>query len=305
MSVARGEFYPAIRVMMDLATEPLLMDKGPGDVAHNLSAGALRRGLAVNSFALLETYLEARTEELLIQLASCPLGYAAFSNELQGFITLNAALGLANKIGHADKSQKLPLAETGIRKISGYSTNPPTYTAFGFSTRGSNIYKDDVSNCLKALGLAKPWDDMKAACSAIGSTRLNIGDDFDNISRTRHSCAHNSRSSIPTSDLQTHLECVILIGLGFDVLATSLMTSICATRRASDLPTVSARAKRLFRFLDQQIDDTWVERAEVNGRNVKNYSTELLAKAGAIARSNSSSKFHIVRNIQQIPIELF
>ena len=290
--------------MWDLTTQSLLTDLGPSDVSHNLSASALRRGLAVNAFALLETYLQSRFEELLAQLSNSPLSYASFSNELRALLTLNATIGLATKVGYAAKADKLAMAEGGISRIAGYAATPPVYTAFGFSPKGSNVYKDDVGTCLTALGAIKPWNQMADVASAIGSTRVDISVDFDNIARTRNQCAHNSRSSIPTIDLQTHLECVTLIGIGFDVIATSIVKEICSTTTAADLATVSSRAVRPFRFLDHQIDGTWAERATLNGRNVKAYQTEQTARSGVMTRVNSGARFHILRNTQKIPLEL-
>lgn len=305
MSAARGEFYPSVRVMLDLGSRPLLTDLSPAEIIHNLSASTLRRGLAVNAFALLETYLESRLDELLSTLPSCQFGYNSFPEELQSLVSLNAAIGLATKIGHAPKDKRLSIAEIGLQKISKFSSTPPVYTSFGFSPRGSNVQGSDISSCLSALGVTKSWDKMATVASEIGSTRVNISVDFDNIARTRHNCAHNSRSSIPTADLHTHLECVTVIGMSFDIIASSVVTAICSSRKTTDLLSAFARSKRSFRFLDQQVDGRWVERAESGGRNIKIYPDEVAAKAGVLSRAGASDRFHIMRNAQRLPIELF
>jgi hypothetical protein len=288
--------------MWGLSNEPLLTDRGPGEPEHNLSAGALRRGLAVNAFALLEAYLQARLEELLSVLAGARWNYSNFPEDLRKLLTLKAAIGLASKLTHA--VDKLAFAESGLLAISGYAATPPVYTSFGFSSRGSNVYAEDIAGCIRAFGIEKPWRVMAEVASKIGSTRVDISQDFSNSAGTRHSCAHDARAMLPTADLKTHLECVALIGIAFDVIATSAVTAISSSRKASDIMNAQSRSIRTYRFADHQIGGSIAERIDPNGRVVKLYSNEMAARAGLLSRK-AGSEFRIIRNAQKVPVELF
>ncbi len=285
--------------------EPLLSDRGPAERSHNLSAGALRRGLAVTAFALLETYFESRFNELLGDLAACPWAYGSYSDGLQKLITLNAAIGLATKVGFASKIDKLPMAERGIAALAGYSATPPVYTSLGFSPKGSNVHKDDVSACLRALGAQEPWAELAGVASRTGSARVNIADDYKAVSDRRNACAHNSKASIPTTDLRSHLEIVTILGIGFDVIASSLVSRICNASSASEVKSTSPALAPKFRFLDHDIAGLYSERSAISGRSVKNYMNETAGRAGLLSRASAPTEFRIIRNTQRVPIELF
>ncbi|CCJ08272.1 HEPN domain-containing protein [Methylocystis sp. SC2] len=288
--------------MLRLLKHELLTDKFPPSDTHNDGARILRRGLSVSAFSLLECYLEDRLEELTAELSRCCLNYSDFGEKLQKFLTVDALLGLGTRINFEKKSSRQRLVESFLPRIAGYALNPPLYTAIGFSPKGSNVSKDDIKAVLSALGREDAWNELGGLARLIGSSRISLDNDYSNLASTRHSAAHDSSTNIPTSDLQSHLESIIVIGITFDVLATTLVKSHQKAKSKSDLPIRLTSLNFPFRFLDEQVNGKWYERRGGSTRTIKAYASEPEARLGATRRRGGA--FVILRDPRQIPMEL-
>lgn len=302
MPALRSDFYGSLRHMLKLSQETLLTDTFPPNEPHNIGARILRHGLAVSAFSSLEKYIEARFEMLMADFAGAALGYANFSDELKRFVTIDAMTGLVTRIGFHEASVRQAYADQHIQRIAAYNSNPASYTAFGFSPKGSNVSAGDISKAFSACGAAKAWTKLSGIASAIGSTRVNLEMDYTNLARTRHRSAHNPASNVPTNDLKTHIEIAILIGIAIDVLILGIGRAIRTARTASDLKSKIDSLSYTYRYLDLQIDSTWVERASLSGRAIKRHPTETAAIA--VAKARTSQSIVIVRDTQQVPLAI-
>lgn len=149
-NVARAKFYQEIRKTTELLTHHLLTDVFPPSSEHNVGSRILRRGLMIAAFSSLEKYMEDRLDELYVSLCNSSLPYARFGDELKKFLAVDSLVGLVNRLSFIKRSDKQGFAEDNIRKIKGLFDNPPIYTAMGFSPKGSNVARDDISAAIKA-----------------------------------------------------------------------------------------------------------------------------------------------------------
>jgi len=288
--------------MLALSDEPLLTDDFPPAAPHNIGARLLRHGLAVTAFSSLEKYVGSRFDELLGKIQASRIPYSAFSEELKLFLTRDAAAGLLNRVSFLEESGRQGYFDTSIVRVAGYQSVPAVYTAFGFSPRGSNVGHEDIKKALAALGLKDAWGRLLNVTGSIGSARVSLMDDYRNLAKTRHKSAHDPDSNVPTSDLKTHIENCILIGIAVDVLTCELADAYIGAKSIADLGSRLASISPAFRFVDQQSNGAYAERAGLSGRTVKRYPTEPAAIAGAKARA--SPAFIVVRSVSTLPLAL-
>lgn len=301
MQAARIEYYASLRAMLKLANHPLLTDTFPPSDPHNRGARILRHGLAVAAFSSLEKYVERRFERLMNGLASCPLPYAAFSTDLKKFLTVEAVVGLATKTKFRAHTDRQPFSETALREIGAYLGGAGPYGALGFSPRGSNVSRADIESAFKACGVANCWAHMQAITSSIGSSRVSLASDYDQLARTRNRSAHDPSGNVPTSNLIAHIETAILIGIAADVLGTAVHHLYSSSSTLAQLRTAVARMTFPVRYVDEQSDQSWLERSS-SGHALKRYQTEALAVAGAQGRRAAGSV--VIRDQRQIAIGL-
>ena len=302
MSVSRREFYSDARQMLDLAKNPLLVDTFPPNAQQNISARILRRGLAVSAFSLPEGYMEKRLEELVFDLSASPISYSDMGSKLKRFLTVETVLGFATKLNFTKNADQLQLAEDLLARLIGHMSVPPSYTAIGFSPKGSNISKDDIKTALAALGADDGWTRLSRIARDIGSTRLSLEGEYANLANIRNRAAHDSAVNVPTTDLQAHLEVVNVIGITFDIMCSSLVSTYLKARTPAHVAAGFAILAPSYRFIDHQVDGRWFERAKTTGRVVKSYSTELEART--VAGTRTGGGFIVIRDIKQLPIEL-
>jgi hypothetical protein len=273
--------------MRAVAQNPLLTDSAVGLSQHNVQARILRNGLIISSFSLMETYLEDRLEEKIRELSGSRIPYSSFSETLQTFLTVDAIAGMATKIGFADRSDRLQLAERHLVQTANFRAVPPIYTGLGFSPKGSNISEGDIKSLFAAFGVRDGWRRLSALCGNVGSSRLSLRDDFKNL----------------TADVETHLATALLIGLTSDIVITHAIDCFLKKRSLAAAETAANNVSSLsVRFLDEQVGGLWIERVGINGSVIKRYADRGLGKAEA--RSRSRLLPIVVRNSSLVPIEL-
>lgn len=300
MSASRQEFFSTLRHMLSLTKEPLLTDTFPPAAAHNIGARMLRHGLSVSAFALLEKYSERCFSELVSRIGASPVKYPLFGDKLKRFLTIDAVSGLSNRIHFLDGPDKQTYADHQIRLLASYSSIPAVYSALGFSPKGSNVSHEDIKTAFGAFGVQAPWDKLSGIATAVGSSRVSLSSDYQNLAKTRHSSAHDPTGNVATADLETNIETAIIIGIAIDVLASALSEAFARASTPTKLAAAITGIVHAFRFIDQQSDGTWLER--VNNRTVKRYSNELAASTGALSRRRSG--IVVARDIRQVPVAL-
>jgi RiboL-PSP-HEPN len=299
---ARDVFYERIGLLRELSNDSLLIDIFPPSAVHNMRATILRNGLVVSAFSLLESYLQDRIDENIAKMNTAQMGYAVLGEKLRRLLSLDAILGLGNRINFIDRSDRLTFAEANISKLTGNGASPIGYTGLGFSPKGSNISSDDLHNLLTAFEVQNPWQSLARIVSNMGATRVNLQNDFINLIRSRNKAAHETTTNTATADLRTHLDTALLVGMSIDILLTNAVgafvkeQTLVAAASIANLPPLNCR------FLDQDANDEWREKVGISGRTIKRYRDKSAAKTGALARAGDA--LVVVRDLRSIPIEL-
>lgn len=288
--------------MLRISSDPILIDVFPPNDTHNVTARLLRQGLAVSSFALLETYLFSKFEDIIAKVGRTTLTYNSFPADLRHFLTIDALQGLLTKIKQVEKSNRQSFADQHIPTISGFLSTPPTFTSFGFSPTGSNIGHEDIKKGFSALGVIDPWRKLAAIASAIGAGRISLETDYRTLASARHRSAHNPQTNVPTADLQTNIQIAITLGIAFDILSDSTGKIIESCRNITTLTNDINSAIYELRFIDLQLDGSVLERPSLVGRAVKRYTNRAAAGLGASSRARTSHV--IVRSHTSSPIAL-
>lgn len=289
--------------MRTLSKEHIFLDKFPPAAHINIPAQILRRGLAVSAFSLLERFIEKRFGELFIQLSKTSISFHNFSDRMQEFLTIEALQGLNNRVKFLEKPDKQPYVVSKIKTIAGHDNNPPTYTALGFSPKGSNVSGDDLAGALRAIGIEKPWKLMNGVTNDIGISRLSLKDDFSAVAKRRHKSAHDSSFILPYQDLEDLLDGIIALGISFDVIITAAIESYMKAQNYGNLERKLSGLNFSYRFIDEQSDGSWKERSFPMMKTIKRYKTE--DEAVSYVENRKVKKFNIIRDQSGIPIELF
>lgn len=238
-----------------------------------------------------------------MRLGSCPLPFTAFSDDLKSFLTRDAAKGLLNRISFMEGGLRQTFFDTNIIRLSGYLSTPATFTAFGFSPQGSNVSHEDIKKAFGALGLKDTWGKLRAITTDLGSARVSLDDDYRNLAKTRHRSAHDPESNVPSTDLKTHVEIAILIGISIDILTSSVADAYASAKSAVDLASRLGSISHGYRFVDAEPSGSFAERATLTGRVIKRYATEAMATGTAIARTGS--QYVVVRSPSTMPLALY
>ena len=296
----RREFYTTLGQMRRIIDEPLLTDLLPSSAPHNVSSRVLRLGLAIAAFASLEKYLAARVEVMTQALSTSPISASSLTDELRSFVSIDAILGLANRISFEDPTSKQAFADMQLAALAKYSETPPSYIGLGFSPKGSNVAETDIGRALKAFGVQKVWERLAQVSSDIGGGAISLKANFINLAKTRHRSAHEPASNIPSGDLKTHIETTVLIAACFDCISISIVRSMAlATNYLGYKASLDADVLQ-YRFVDREISGDWVERS-ADGVTVRKRSVvESVALAAALARPGTA--IVIQRDEQGIPL---
>lgn len=286
--------------MVGLVDHEMLVDKSPSDRLHNDRARILRHGLVVSAFSSLEKYFESRVSALFDALALKNLRYETLGSALQRILVADAVVGLATRSGFLEWPDRQVYVENELVRLAAYNVQSPTYSSLGFSPRGSNVNEGDISVVLKALELSEPWKQMSAAASLVGSTRIDLRNDFIQLSKSRHRSAHSPQSNVATNDLRSHIENSILLAVVFDFISTKVVKSLTISSSYSAYKVKLSNINLDMRFVDLEPSGKWVERSSLGSRVVKRYDTEESAVAGATSRI--SVDIIIIRDIQGVPL---
>jgi hypothetical protein len=304
MTQFRQEFFSTLEQMLRVSSEPLLQDRLPLADPTNGAARILRHGLAVSAFSMLEKYVGASFEHLLVEdVSKAHLAFSDLPEDIRDFIAVDSVIGMTNRLSFIKASaDRFAYVDRSLVLVNRYRAAPPAYTALGFSPKGSNIGHEDIKQAFGIFGVKDAWGKMNTLAATFGSAVLSLRDNFIALASARHRAAHDPISSIPVSDLQSHIRSAIIIGICCDVLSKNAGTAIRMCRHKNNLESDVATFSRPTRFLDQQTDGSWLERASPTQRGVKKYTERTSGMASAKARNGTP--FVLVRDMTGQPIEL-
>ncbi|TXN73689.1 hypothetical protein FV230_00175 [Methylobacterium sp. WL6] len=278
--------------MRSLQTDGSFIDQGLSPSPHNSKARILRNGLSVSAFALLENYLKDRIGEVTAELAKTSIRFDDFSVELQSFFSIKAVQGFAKQLNFAEKSDKLNFAKQNISSLAKIFGAPVEYTNFGFSPTGSNVKSDDIKDLPSLFGGPAGWPELQLICKEVGISRMNLSNDLNNFSRARNAGAHDIMTNVASTDLETHLETSLVLGLSCDISITNSVAWICSSKSFTQATASNLTNRPVYKFVRENPDSTWSEWSVGGKRVIKTYPSFELSRAGCLGRK--SGHYHTV-----------
>lgn len=303
MNLFREQFYITLQEMLRVSSEPFLQDSLPLSKPSNISARVLRLGLAVTAFSMLEKYIQHIFDDLVILASASPVPYGDLSDDFREFIVVDAITGINNKLNFIKSSaDRISFINSEILKIAKFKDNPPTYTAHGFNTKGSNINHENIKRAFAAFGYKDAWTKMNLLAASLGSANLSLVNEFQNLAKARHRAAHDPVSSLPVSDLQANIRASIIIGICVDICSNNVGNAIKISLKSTDISNNIKNIQRPIRFLDLQSDGKWREHTKSTSRAVKIHTEK--TEAINVAANRREKPFVVVRDASLLPIEL-
>lgn len=266
-----------------------LVEKAPDEIDHNLRSKALRNGIAIIGFSILEHFIRTRTGELLLSFDQISISFEDLPKKIKEIATKGAIKGIANRVKYEDDAIIFAQAESSIVASSLNTTYQISRYSIGWD--GSNLRVDDIGKIFNCFSIDDGWNSID-----ILSRRLNLAipsskDSFINAAQRRHDAAHNVDAEIHPAHLESFVREAYGIALGFDLLVSTAYRKIYIgdndylnnatkiTTRDIALRTISFDGNR------------WREHREGGRRAVKTAETKEEVWPNALLRAKNNNEF--------------
>lgn len=223
MSQSRIDFIEQYRVLTLAATNTATFDN-PSDIDVDSCAKLLRSALAVSVFSTLETFVRARTAEVLASIDHQRINFSSLPEGIQRAATFGAVRALNFRLQQIDKSQKQSFAIQQASHIASTASTSYKISALSFANEKSNIGPDDIDEILSCFQIDSGWNKIKIIASRVGfGGAASYEEIFRSVALRRHLSAHTVNAQVSQSDLVDSLPFIYAIAISFD-----LMLSKCA-----------------------------------------------------------------------------
>ncbi len=201
-----------------------IVDKSPDELAHNLRAKALRNGIAIVGFSVLEHFLRARTGELLDRFDQVSTPFDKLPELLRSAATHGALKGILARAKYSDDSISFVQSEAKIVESSASKNFKISKYSLGYES--SNLSADEVSTIFKTFKINAGWTSISKLSNKLNLTIPDSKSAYKNASARRHDAAHNINASVNPSDLESYVRESYAISIGFDMLVSEAFSRI-------------------------------------------------------------------------------
>lgn len=266
-----------------------LVEKAPDETDHNLRSKALRNGIAIIGFSILEHFIRARTGELLLSFDRVSISFEDLPKKIKEIATKGAIKGIMARMKYNDDPIVFTQSESAIIASSQNTTYQISQYSIGWD--GSNLHIDDIGYIFKCFSIDAGWLIIDDLSRKLDLAILSSKEAFKNAAQRRHDAAHNVYAKIQPTDLENFVREAYAIALGFDLLVSTAYQKIYMGDKdylkngkkitAGDiaLRTISLSKKR------------WRECREGGRRAVKTAETKEELRTDALVRAKNNSEF--------------
>lgn len=220
-SLARQAFLIGLSAFRESVDEPRVMG---ADAVGDF----LRRGLAVASFNLLETFISDRITELALHVNGGVTQFLDLPEKLQRRAIVNPVAVARSEMAWAggalpdlrDYSADLGASLTAVR--TNLRLSPATW-----KWSGSNMSPDDLHTALRYFHVDQPWESIRAVASRIGFVVTDFAGapisqqaDLAFLAQQRHRSAHDATNPVTTLWLRSVPDQLLRYAIAFDALAS-------------------------------------------------------------------------------------
>lgn len=190
----------------------------------NPAGEILRRGLAVSSYNLLETFVEGRLHELANYINQGTLHFSDLPDMLQKRATrtaLEVGTSRIKRMAEPDVRNFIRGVGESVAAIDG----PIKLSPLTWLWPGSNMGASDFAGILRSFHVKTPWTEVDALSLALGlpatsSSTLSAESQFKDFVRERHSAAHNPSHHVSNLQIPLSIDLLTKFAVAFDVFAS-------------------------------------------------------------------------------------
>lgn len=196
-----------------------LVEKAPNEKDHNLRSKALRNGIAIIGFSVLEHFIRARIGEILLSFEKVRTPFEELPDRIKKIATKGAIKGIVSRMKYEDDAIVFTQSESLIVASSLNTTYQISQYSIGWD--GSNLRIEDIGEIFNCFKIDAGWDSIDRLSGRLNMTILSSKDSFKNAARRRHDAAHNIDAVIHPTHLESFIREAYIIALGFDLLAST------------------------------------------------------------------------------------
>ena len=183
---ARSQFLTGLEALRQSLDSPLV--RASDDVG-----AFLRRGLAIVSYNLPESFMSARLEELAAHINSGLTHFADLPDRLQRAATLDVLKFANSRMQRSrwDPASAFPfMTEIGESLVA--SSGPVRLSSLTWQWQGSNMSADDLQRAMRLFHVESPWQTIEDFSNRTGSPMPDPKKTVEGLHRERNASAHNS-----------------------------------------------------------------------------------------------------------------
>ena len=227
MSIARATFLKEIDA---LAQAVLIPNVGsPTALVVRPGVSILRRGAAITGLVILETFVRARTEEVLIELQNWPARYEDLPTKFRDRATIEALPHLEKYARMLRKQQNDYESEIISEVTRMASVTPPAFqfTKFISGDYTGNISDSSLKELLGVFRIEDCWNGLHHLSTDIGFGVPSVKEVLRSMVANRHRSAHASNFTPTVGDMEELPHNLRLIGICIDTaLSASVRTAL-------------------------------------------------------------------------------
>ncbi|NUU19529.1 hypothetical protein HP550_19955 [Cellulomonas humilata] len=236
----------------------------PAVRASDPAGEMLRRGLAVSSYNLLETFVDARVHELATFVNQGHLHFADLPERVQQRATrhlLDVAGARVRRLPPTDVRSFVETVGQSLVAVSG----PVNLSALTWLWPGSNMNSDDYAALLKLFHVQKPWDAITTLASRLGLPPGDPQTELQQFGLERNRAAHDSSHQVSSIWIPHAINLVVKFAVTFDAFASVASGPLRRAERAYlDNPDWTSSVVGIRRVVERRRD--WAEFAESGQR---------------------------------------
>lgn len=196
-----------------------LVEKAPDETDHNLRSKALRNGIAIIGFSVLEHFIRARIGELLLSFNRVSIPFEDLPNRIKKIATMGAIKGIVARMRYDDDAIAFTQSESAIIASSLNTTYQISQYSIGWD--GSNLRVDDIGDIFKCFSIEAGWLAIDNLSGRLDLAILSSKEAFKNAAQRRHDAAHNIDAVVYSVHLESFIREAYVIAIGFDLLMST------------------------------------------------------------------------------------
>jgi len=266
-----------------------LVEKTPDETDHNLRSQALRNGIAIIGFSVLEHFIRSRTGELLLAFNQVNTPFEDLPKKIREIATKGAIKGILKRMNFND--DPILFTQTEAEIIA--SSKDPIYqiSQYSIGWDNSNLNVADVNTILKSFSIDSGWSNIDVLSSRLDLTILSSKEAFYNAAQRRHDAAHNVYARIQPTDLENFVREAYAIALGFDLLLSTAYYKIFIGDYRFLNNGIKITDKDVSWRMIIQDGNKWKEYREQGSRAVKTAGTKEELWPYALMRAKNNNEF--------------